>query len=156
MVVKKISKIFKFTKIQYFIEGFKNCAEFKGRVNRSEYWLFMLYWVICYFLLVAIENSMGLNKIDFSNYSFSKYIPLLQYSKKVGVLTLLYRPVTFLPSLSISVRRLHDRNISGWWSLLFITPLGLLLLIPLIMKGNAKINKYDSPSINTADLTNPL
>ena len=154
--MKKVSRILKFTKIQYFIEGFKNYAEFKGRVNRSEYWLFMLYWVICYFLLVAIENSMGLNKIDFSNYSFSKYIPLLQYSKKVGVLTLLYRPVTFLPSLSIAIRRLHDRNISGWWSLLFITPLGLLLLIPLIRKGNEKVNKYGSPSINNSVLTNPL
>ena len=110
----------------------------------------MLYWVICYFLLVAIENSMGWNKIDFSNFSFSKYIPLLQYSKKVGVLTLLYRPVTCLPSLSIAIRRLHDRNIRGWWSLLFITPLGLLLLIPLICKGNEKVNKYGSPSINNS------
>jgi len=146
--VKKVSRILKFTKIQYFIEGFKNYAVFKGRVNRSEYWLFMLYWAIGYFLVIAIENSMGLNNIDFSNYLFSKYVPLFQYSKKVGLLTLLYRPITILPSLSIAVRRLHDRNISGWWSLLFITPLGLLLLIPLIRKGNEKINKYGSPSTN--------
>ena len=154
--MKIISKIFKITKIIYFIDGIKNYAVFKGRVNRPKYWFFMLYWTIGYFLLIAIENSMGLNNIDFSNYSFSKYIPLLQYSKKIGVLTLLYRPVTFLPSLSIAIRRLHDRNISGWWSLLFITPLGLLLLIPLIMKGNEKVNKYGSPSINNAVLTNPL
>ena len=116
----------------------------------------MLYWVICYFLLVAIENSMGWNKIDFSNFSFSKYIPLLQYSKKVGVLTLLYRPVTCLPSLSIAIRRLHDRNISGWWSLLFITPFGILLLIPLILKGNESENKYGAPSIDNPVLTNIL
>ena len=146
--MKKVSRILKFTKIQYFIEGFKNYAVFKGRVNRSEYWFFILYWAIGYFLVIAIENSMGLNNIDFSNYLFSKYVPLFQYSKKVGLLTLLYRPITILPSLSIAVRRLHDRNISGWWSLLFITPLGLLLLIPLIRKGNEKINKYGSPSTN--------
>ena len=156
MGVEIINKIFKITKIIYFIDGIKNYAVFKGRVNRPKYWFFMLYWAIGYFLLIAIENSMGLNNIDFSNYSFSKYIPLFQYSKKVGLLTLLYRPITLLPSLSIAVRRLHDRNISGWWSLLFITPLGLLLLIPLIMKGNDKVNKYGSPSINNAVLTNPL
>ena len=144
--MKIISRIFKITKIIYFIDGIKNYAVFKGRINRSGYWFFMLYWAIGYFLLIAIENSMGLNNIDFSNYSFSKYIPLLQYSKKIGVLTLLYRPVTFLPSLSISVRRLHDRNISGWWSLLFITPLGLLLLIPLIRKGDEDDNKYGLPT----------
>ena len=142
---KLISKIFKITKIIYFIDGFKNYAVFKGRANRPKYWFFMLYWAIGYFLVIAIENSMGLNNIDFSNYSFSKYIPLLQYSKKIGLLTLLYRPITLLPSLSIAVRRLHDRNISGWWSLLFITPLGLLLLIPLIRKGDENDNKYGLP-----------
>ena len=146
--MKTISTIFQITKIIYFIDGIKNYAVFKGRTNRSEYCFFILYWAIGYFLVIAIENSMGLNNIDFSNYSFSKYIPLLQYSKKVGLLTLLYRPITILPSVSIAVRRLHDRNISGWWSLLFITPLGLLLLIPLIRKGNEKINKYGSPSTN--------
>ena len=145
-----INRIFNTTKIIYFIDGLKNYAVFKGRVNRPKYWFFMLYWAIGYFLLIAIENSMGLNNIDFSNYSFSKYIPIFQYSEKVGLLTLLYRPITLLPSLSIAVRRLHDRNISGWWSLLFITPLGLLLLIQLIMKGNEKVNKYGSPSINNA------
>ena len=146
--IKIISRIFQITKIIYFIDGIKNYAVFKGRVNRSKYWFFILYWAIGYFLVIAIENSMGLNNIDFSNYSFSKYIPLLQYSKKIGLLTLLYRPITLLPSLSIAVRRLHDRNISGWWSLLFITPLGLLLLIPLIRKGDEDDNKYGSPSIN--------
>ena len=140
-----ISRIFKITKIIYFIDGIKNYAVFKGRANRSKYWFFILYWAIGYFLVIAIENSMGLNNIDFSNYSFSKYIPLLQYSKKVGLLTLLYRPITILPSLSIAVRRLHDRNISGWWSLLFITPLGLLLLIPLIRKGDEDDNQYGLP-----------
>ena len=148
--MKKLNRIFNTTKIIYFIDGLKNYAVFKGRVNRPKYWFFMLYWAIGYFLLIAIENSMGLNNIDFSNYSFSKYIPIFQYSEKVGLLTLLYRPITLLPSLSIAVRRLHDRNISGWWSLLFITPLGLLLLIQLIMKGNEKVNKYGSPSINNA------
>jgi len=78
--VKIISKIFKLTKIIYFIDGIKNYAVFKGRANRPKYWFFMLYWAIGYFLLIAIENSMGLNNIDFSNYSFSKYIPLFQYS----------------------------------------------------------------------------
>jgi uncharacterized membrane protein YhaH (DUF805 family) len=146
--VKTISTIFQITKTIYFIDGIKNYAVFKGRANRSEYCFFIIYWAIGYFLVIAIENSMGLNNIDFSNYSFSKYVPLFQYSKKVGLLTLLYRPITILPSLSIAVRRLHDRNISGWWSLLFITPLGLLLLIPLIRKGNEKINKYGSPSTN--------
>ena len=132
------------TKLIYFIDGFKNYAIFKGRANRTQFCFFMLYWSLIYFLLVVFENSTGLNNIDFSNYSFSKSIPLLQYSNKIGILTLLYRPLTFLPSLSIAIRRLHDKNISGWWSILFITPLGILLFIPLFQKSNNKKNKYGS------------
>ena len=105
----------------------------------------MLYWGIFYFFFVMIENIMDLNNLDFSSFAFSEYVPLLKFQKKVGILTLLYRPLTLLPSLSIAIRRLHDRNISGWWSLLFITPFGLLLLIPLIRRGNKNNNKYGLP-----------
>ena len=131
-------RIISITKIKYFIAGFKNYAVFRGKANRSEFWYFMLYWFICYMLLVLVENTFGWNYIDMSNYKFSKYIHLLQYSNKVGILTILYRPITFLPSLSVSVRRLHDSGVNGWWSLLFFTPFGILLLIPLIKKGNEK------------------
>ena len=148
--------LIKITNIQYFIKGFKYYAVFGGRVNRKEFWFFMLYWAIFYFLMVVTENIMGLNNIDFSDFSFAKYIPLLQISKKVGVLTLLYRPITLLPSLSIAIRRLHDRNISGWWSILFITPFGLFLLIPLIRKGNEHTNKYGLPSQINPLVTHPL
>ena len=107
----------------------------------------MLYWATLYVILIWFESYMGLNNIDFSQFSFSKYIPLFQFSKKVGLLTLLYRPITMLPSLSIAIRRLHDKNISGWWALLFITPLGILLIIPLIKEGDKNENKYGLPSI---------
>ena len=143
--IKRILQIFKFI---FFIEGLKKYKKFNGRANRSEYWYFMLYWIIFYLLVIALENCLNMRSLDFSKYSFSKYIPLFNYYNKVGVLTLLYRPVTILPSLCILVRRLHDRNISGWWSCLLITPLGILLVIPLVLKGDMGDNKYGPSSNN--------
>ena len=53
--------------------------------------------------------------------------------------------VTLVPSISLSVRRLHDINRSGWWFLLSITVIGL---IPLIywacQRGDRAENDYGS------------
>jgi len=154
--MKNLILIIKFINIHWFFRCLKNYALFTGRASRKEYWFFMLYWAIFYFILIFMENILGLNNFDFSGFSFSQYIPLLQISNKIGILTLLYRPLTLLPSLSVAIRRLHDRNISGWWSILFITPLGLLLIIPLIKRGNHNSNKYGSVPMDTAFSTNPI
>ena len=154
--MKNFILIIKFINIQWFFRCLKNYALFSGRASRKEYWFFMLYWAIFYFILIFMENILGLNNFDFSGFSFSQYIPLLQISNKIGILILLYRPLTLLPSLSVAIRRLHDRNISGWWSILFITPFGLLLLIPLIRKGDEHTNKYGLPSQNNPLASNPI
>ena len=36
---------------------------------------------------------------------------------------------TLVPSLSVSVRRLHDIDKSGWWLLITLTGVGILLII---------------------------
>ena len=54
-----MNKILKKIKFLHFIEGLKNYAVFQGRVNRREYWFFMLYWAICYFLLVVIQFHLA-------------------------------------------------------------------------------------------------
>jgi len=43
----------------------------------------------------------------------------------------LWTLVTFIPTLSLTVRRLHDIGKSGWWYLIGIIPLvgGILLLV---------------------------
>lgn len=55
----------------------------------------------------------------------------------VGWLVLLYRPVLFLPSAAVTVRRLHDIGRSGWWGLLWVLPvpiLGWFVLVPWLMR----------------------
>jgi uncharacterized membrane protein YhaH (DUF805 family) len=53
-----------------------------------------------------------------------------------------------LPNLSVSVRRLHDTNDTGWWILLYWVPvIGLLLLvlISFIDPGDETENRYGPP-----------
>ena len=46
-----------------------------------------------------------------------------------GVISFIYSLVVFIPSLAVGSRRLHDIGKSGWWQLLILTIVGIILLI---------------------------
>ena len=89
-----------------FIEAIKSClskySQFKGRSSRSEFWFFLLfsfiYFFIAGFLLAFIGSS--------------------QETMDVATLVLLI-PI-FIPGIAVSARRLHDINQSGWMQCIFI------------------------------------
>lgn len=62
----------------------------------------------------------------------------------IGALSGLYTLIVFLPSLAVSVRRLHDTGHSGWYYLLtFIPILGALFLLYFFVSDSApEENRY--------------
>tara|TARA_B100001175_G_scaffold238941_1_gene205221 strand:+ start:167 stop:550 length:384 start_codon:yes stop_codon:yes gene_type:complete len=120
----------------------KNYTLFKGRASRTEFWYFMLYWSIFYIIIIAIDKALGGNFINIKTLPFSEFIPLAKLVEEVGLLTLIYRPLTIVPSLAVISRRLHDINKSGWWCLTCVTPLIIILIIFLCKKSDEKENKY--------------
>lgn len=96
----------------YFIEAFtKNYVNFKGRARRKEYWGFTLFYALIFAILGAFAFT-GIGVILF----------------------LVVFVVTLPPSISLTVRRLHDINLSGWFTLYM-----LIMLIPVIGEGGAII-----------------
>lgn len=128
--------------MQWFIKCIKNYTVFKGRASREEFWNFMLFWVIFYVFVVSIDKMLGGNYINFKDLPFSNYIPLAKLFDEVGLLTLIYRPLTLLPSLAAISRRLHDINRSGWWCLMCLTPLVIILIVFLCKKGDESENQF--------------
>tara|TARA_B100000497_G_C7513112_1_gene312403 strand:- start:279 stop:683 length:405 start_codon:yes stop_codon:yes gene_type:complete len=128
--------------MEWFIKCIKNYTVFKGRSSREEFWNFMLFWVIFYVLVVSIDKMLGGNYINFKDLPFSNYIPLAKLFDEVGLLTLMYRPLTLLPSLAAISRRLHDINRSGWWCLMCVTPLVIILIVFLCKKGDEGENQF--------------
>ena len=128
--------------MEWFIKCIKNYTIFKGRSSREEFWNFMLFWVIFYVLVVSIDKMLGGNYINFKDLPFSNYIPLAKLFDEVGLLTLMYRPLTLLPSLAAISRRLHDINRSGWWCLMCVTPLVIILIVFLCKKGDEDENQF--------------
>ena len=115
--------------MKWFIKCIKNYTLFKGRASRTEFWYFILYWAIFYVIIIAVDRVLGFNFINLKTLTFSEYIPLANLYDEVGLLTVIYRPLTILPSLAVISRRLHDINRSGWWCLMCVTPLVVILII---------------------------
>lgn len=119
--------------MKYFILAFKNWNHFSGRANRSEYWYFVLFSTIVSIVLMFLDISL---------LNLDPYDPT-----QVGVLGGIYNILTIIPSLSLSIRRLHDVNKSGWSLLWIFTIIGGFYILYLhIIKGTDGDNKHGAPS----------
>lgn len=114
-------------KMNWYLTVLKKYAEFSGRARRKEYWMFALMNFLISILIsivgAVIGDTDGLIAVSLS-----------------GV----YALFIFIPSLAVTVRRLHDTNKSGWWILISLVPLigGLVLLIFMVIDSDPNENAY--------------
>ncbi|MBT2571231.1 DUF805 domain-containing protein [Planococcus sp. ISL-110] len=113
--------------MEEFLNAFRKAFVFSGRSRRKEYWTFILGVMIISFALTIVELAAG-----------------LEIAPDVGLLTTIFSLIIFIPSLSVTVRRLHDIGRSGWWLLLsFIPVLGwIALFVFTLLDSQSGSNKY--------------
>ncbi|HEX8096067.1 DUF805 domain-containing protein [Jatrophihabitans sp.] len=110
---------------------FSKYVTFSGRARRSEFWWFALFSVIVSVVAAIIDSAMGSSVVE----------------AIVGLALL-------LPSLAVTVRRLHDTGRSGWWILIGLIPLigAIVLLVFEVKDSQPGENKYGpSPKTPGAD-----
>ncbi|GEQ85714.1 inner membrane protein YhaI [Patiriisocius marinistellae] len=90
------------------------------------------------FFLIAAIIGTSLALID----RFALNYEILTFKK--GLLEMIFSLFIAFPFLSLTVRRLHDTNRSGWWLLLHLIPIlgSIILLILLMQKSKKRINRY--------------
>ncbi|HEX3440211.1 MAG TPA: DUF805 domain-containing protein [Pseudolabrys sp.] len=104
--------------------GFRNYVTFSGRASRSEFW----YWTLFGFLVAAVSSILD-----------SALFP----SMSTGPISAITSLLLLLPGLAVSVRRLHDIDRTGWWILITLTIIGLIvLLIWNCTKGTDGPNRF--------------
>ncbi len=115
--------------MSWYLEVLQKYAMFDGRARRKEYWMFFLINILVSVVLLAIDNLIG---------TFSPQMG------GVGLLQGLYSLAILIPSLAVTVRRLHDTGRTGWWVLISLVPLigGLILLIFMVLDSEPGTNEY--------------
>jgi uncharacterized membrane protein YhaH (DUF805 family) len=125
--------------IQASIAGFTRCFDFSGRSSRSEFWYFTLLFILLYLVVAVVDQFLGTATVDIRELPLGHYIPMGMVDPNVGVLVLLYRPIMAIPTIAVTIRRLHDVGKSGWLCLLWVLPvpiLGWLYLVPLLCRSS--------------------
>lgn len=120
---------------------FKRYTDFQGRSRRSEYW-----WVMLLNILVGIGGGFLIGLLG--GYGSGSLNPIGMILAGIMVIYVL---AIIVPSIALSVRRLHDINQTGWIYLGLVI-LGLVPLIGLVasiaqivlacLPGTVGENKY--------------
>ena len=89
-----------------FTESLRTCfgkyAKFDGRASRSEFWYFVLFCFVYFFVAGFLLGFSGVSDAAFDGATLVLLIPI------------------FIPSIAVAARRLHDINQSGWMQCIFI------------------------------------
>lgn len=118
-----------------------NGLNIKGRSSRKDYWYAWLLNSIIMIILMVLDSYLGLNFIGKEEDMFS-----IGYNiTPQGTLSFIYSIITIIPMFTLTIRRLHDINKSGWYSLIGIIPFigWIFLLIELSLKTVEQNNKYN-------------
>ncbi|WP_404482322.1 DUF805 domain-containing protein [Novosphingobium sp. BL-52-GroH] len=113
--------------LDYMLLPFRRYAEFSGRSRRMEFWSFSLLNLIVVMVLMGAAFGSG--------FSYRALVMGNEAASGIGAVTMilfgllgLYGLAVLVPTIAVTVRRFHDRDMSGWWYLGFI----VLGLIPLV------------------------
>ena len=87
-------------------------ATFSGRASRSELWWFYLFGLLM---------SWGATIVGILSYPDDP--------DAADVLPIIVNLALLIPSFAVGARRLHDTGRSGWWQFLYLTVIGIILLI---------------------------
>lgn len=114
--------------MNWYLSVLRQYAVFKGRARRKEYWFFNLFNVIVSLTLTVVDYQTG-----------SLYPEL-----GIGLLSGIYSLAVLIPSLAVTVRRLHDTDRSGWWILIGLIPVigAIVLLVFMLLDSKPGDNQY--------------
>jgi len=119
---------------------FKNkYACFNGRAGRKEFWYFTLVTFTVFFGGLVLNSLFGL---------ILSLIGLGLLGTLISLIYFLISIALFLPSLGVTIRRLHDTDRSGWFAALAVTIIGAPIVLFLCMlEGTKGANQYGEEPI---------
>jgi uncharacterized membrane protein YhaH (DUF805 family) len=94
---------------------------FRGRINRGKWWLALVVFIV-YGVITSVVAGVvfGTSLIGSSEIGATAVVG-------IGIMLIAYL-AALVAGIAVGVKRLHDRNKSGWWLLLFY-------ILPAVLSG---------------------
>lgn len=119
------------------LEPYRRCFDFEGRSSRTEYWAFTILMTVVYTLLAFLLIAASAGSEQLGGPTFLAMGLMIAFG--IG---------SFVPCLSVTVRRFHDQDRSGWMTLLGLIPYvgGIVLIVFMCLRGTDGENRWgDDP-----------
>lgn len=127
--------------MHWMLMPLRRYAEFSGRSRRKEYWMFILFQMLVYVALMVVGSMVGaaamMATADTSALEGAGGAAIAIFAV-YGLFSL----AMLIPTIAVTVRRLHDTNRTGWW---FLAP-----LIPYAVMAGSIFILADSPDMALA------
>ena len=112
---------------------FNKYGNINGRATRSEYW----YWTLFVFLVSILTLIIDISLLGFS------------INDDSTPLNSIWTLAVLIPGITVTVRRFHDVNRSGWWILIILTIVGIIPYIYwLVKESDSAENSFGPKPLN--------
>ena len=113
--------------MEWFLKVIREYANFEGRARRKEYWMFTLFSTI-FGLAALLLDFLIMTEFEF-------FLPVIIMIYGIGLI---------IPSIAVTIRRLHDTGNSGWMYLVSFIPFigGIWLLVLTVLDSTYGENEY--------------
>jgi uncharacterized membrane protein YhaH (DUF805 family) len=121
----------------------------EGRIPRKNFWLgLLILMVITWILEFALFAIFGVSMMSGMDPNATPEAAAAAASEMMGKMAIPLGILMLLilwPSICLYAKRWHDRNKSGWWSLIMFVPIigGIWMLVELgFLRGTEGANKF--------------
>jgi uncharacterized membrane protein YhaH (DUF805 family) len=128
-------------------------TSFDGRIPRKTFWLAFLVMLVISWILQLIAFSIFGGSMMAMDPNMT---PEQQGMAAVDAMSAMMLPLgivillTLWPTLAVYTKRWHDRDKSGWWSLIMFVPIigGIWMLVELgFLRGTEGANRFGADPI---------
>ena len=141
----KVMKTKKITFGEAIKSGFRNMFKFTGRVSRTEFWYFILFYAIVFYTLGIVLSFLT------PFVMLKAKIPVTPQASLMIVGFIAF--ILIIPLVSITVRRLHDSERKGAWVLAYLLPMIIAIIVVTFSMFNLSIG--EKKETETATYINP-
>jgi uncharacterized membrane protein YhaH (DUF805 family) len=107
-------------------------TSFEGRINRAKFWAAIGVFIVIGIIGLILDSILGTRVT-------------LASGGQIGIIGIIISLASIYFAFAVYAKRWHDRDKSGWWSLIVLIPIigGIWMLVELgILEGTRGANQY--------------